>query len=251
MQDSKSPEGTDTARLGALRVVLVRTQHPGNIGSTARAMKTMGLRDLALVAPGAPPDEQSFALAAGAADVIDRASSHPDLASAVADCARVVGVTARRRGISLEVVDARAWAADWAGSVEVGPVALVFGAERTGLTNEELALCQEAVQITADADYGSLNLAQAVQVLAYECRHAVTGGVTPRRRRRPADHAVMEGVYGHLEQMLVDIDFLDPDNPRHLMRRLRRLFARAAPDAVEANILRGIFSAVQAARRPR
>lgn len=245
-QHSKSTE----VSLSGLRVVLVRTQHPGNIGATARAMKTMGLSDLALVAPQAPPDERSWAMASGAVDVLDAMGRFDSLAEAVADCTQVVGVSARRRGISLEVSDARSWACQWA-AAPAGRTALVFGAERTGLTNAELALCQRAVQIPANPDYPSLNLSQAVQVLAYECRMAAMGGLRGTRPRRPADHATMEGVYQHLERLLVATGFLDPEKPRHLMRRLRRLIARAEPDKAEANILRGMFSAVERHRGDR
>lgn len=231
--------------LDSLRVVLVRTQHPGNVGATARAMKTMGLRDLVLVAPQRPPDDRSRAMASGALDVLERMRIVEALPEALADCATAVGVSARRRGISVAVHDARNWATDWARGAGDARTALVFGAERTGLTNAELALCQLAVQIPADPDYASLNLAQAVQVLAYEARMAAIGGLRGSRGKQPADHATMEGVYAHLEAMLVEVGFLDPANPRHLMRRLRRLLARATPDPVEANILRGIFSAVQ------
>ncbi|WP_052367468.1 RNA methyltransferase [Algiphilus aromaticivorans] len=249
LEGAQHSKSTD-ASLSGLRVVLVRTQHPGNIGATARAMKTMGLSDLALVAPQAPPDEQSWAMASGAVDVLDAMQRFDNLAEALADCSQVVGVSARRRGISLEVSDARSWAGQWA-AAPAGRTAIVFGAERTGLTNAELALCQRAVQIPANPDYASLNLAQAVQVLAYECRMAALGGLRGTRPRRPADHATMEGVYEHLERMLVATDFLDPDKPRHLMRRLRRLIARAEPDKVEANILRGMFSAVEKYRGDR
>jgi len=246
-EDSK----TAASALDNLRIVLVRTQHPGNIGATARAMKTMGLSDLVLAAPQRPPDEQSEAMASGAGDVLEGLRQFDTLAEAVADCHRAVGVSARRRGISLDVHDARDWAQTWGPTAaDGGRTALVFGAERTGLTNEELALCQAAVQIAANPEYSSLNLAQAVQILGYECRMAVVGGVPPSKRRRPADHATMEGVYQHLEAVLVEVGFLDPAYPRHLMRRMRRLLARAEPDKVEANILRGMFSAVQKSRRP-
>lgn len=246
-EDSKTTAGA----LDYLRIVLVRTQHPGNIGATARAMKTMGLSDLVLAAPQRPPDEQSEAMASGAVDVLEGLRKFDTLAEAVADCHRVVGVSARRRGISLDVHDARDWAQLWReAAVDAGRTALVFGAERTGLTNEELALCQAAVQIAANPEYSSLNLAQAVQILGYECRMAALGGVPATKRPRPADHATMEGVYQHLEAMLVEVGFLDPAYPRHLMRRMRRLLARAEPDKVEANILRGMFSAVQKARKP-
>ncbi|MEQ9478816.1 MAG: RNA methyltransferase [Algiphilus sp.] len=252
-EPQKSAENSKTAAdaLDQLRVVLVRTQHPGNIGATARAMKTMGLSDLVLAAPQRPPDERSVAMASGATDVLEGLRQFDSLAEAVADCHRVVGVSARRRGISLDVHDARAWAQQWSSDApDAGRTALVFGAERTGLTNEELALCQSAVQIAANPEYSSLNLSQAVQILGYESRMAALGGVAGSHRPRPADHATMEGVYQHLEAMLVDVGFLDPNYPRHLMRRLRWLFARAEPDKVEANILRGMFSAVQKARRP-
>lgn len=237
-------EHSKRAAPAALRIVLVRTQHPGNIGAAARAMKTMGMRDLVLVAPFRPPDEQSIAMASGAAAVVEQARTVATLPEALADCVHVAGVSARPRGISVAVRTPRAWTEARAPLAAHSPVALVFGSERTGLTNDELALCQELVQIPADPDYSSLNLAQAVQVLCYEARMALHTAPPPPRHV-PADHDTMEGFYAHLEEVLVETGFLAPKKPRHLMRRLRRLFARAEPDAVEANILRGILTSIE------
>lgn len=246
-EHSKSGAGA----MASLRVVLVRTQHPGNIGAAARAMKTMGAAELVLVAPERPPDAQSEAMAAGAVDLIAGLRTCATLEEAVQDCARVAGVSARRRGISATEHAARGWAEDWAGQAGDTTTALVFGPERTGLTNDELKLCQDVVQIPANPDYASLNLAQAVQVLCYECRvAALAQAPLTRSRHRPADHAVMEGFYEHLEGTLQEIGFLHPKRPRHLMRRLRRLFDRARPDATEVNILRGILTAVLGRDRP-
>lgn len=223
-------------------MVLVGAQHPGNVGAAARAMKTMGLDDLALVAPRAFPHPEADALAAGAGDLLRRARVFPTLDAAIADCAHVAGTTARRRYLAATAVTPRQWAERIA--TGRGPVALLFGRERTGLTNAELARCQALIHIPANPDYPSLNLAQAVQVLAYELRLAAAVPA-PLGQHLPARQAELEAFYQHLERALVAIGFLNPRHPRRLMSRLRRLFGRAAPDAGEINILRGILSAVE------
>ena len=263
-----SPQDTPVFDAAArIRIVLVGTQHPGNIGSAARAMKTMGLARLALVAPERYPDREADALAAGARDVLEAATLHDTLAEAIADCRLVLGCTARSRRVPLpEQVprDAAATAlAEAAGGTEV---ALVFGRERTGLENEELQLCHGAVHIPSDPGYGSLNLAAAVQVLAYELRMAWLGTHVPGAPRAvavaaavqeaslplpgpdrdpPASHAEMEGLFSQLAETLDDIDFHKGRAPASAMRKLRRLFLRARPDAREVRLLRGVLADAQ------
>lgn len=230
------------------RIVLVGTTDSGNIGAAARAMKTMGLTDLVLVAPACEIDQKARARAAGALDLLDEAAVHADLAAAVADCDLVAGATARTRKLGAEPVTPRTCAERIAGREGSGRAAVVFGRERTGLTNEELELCQLALHIPANPDYSSLNVAMAVQVIAYELRLAAGSGELPEPAglEHPAATTVdLERLYEHLERVLLEIGFLDPEHPRQLMRRLRRLFGRAGLDRNELNILRGILSAVE------
>lgn len=230
----------------SIRIVLVGTTHPGNIGAVARAMKNMGLADLALVTPRFFPDEQATARASGADSVLQNATVHETLAAAVEDCSFVLGASGRARALSWPTVDPREAAAELLQRAASGPVAAVFGPEKHGLANEHLDLCDVLMAIPTDPEFSSLNLAMAVQVLAYEIRMA-TAEPVPRlmAEAEPATSGEMEYFYEHLERVLRDIRFLDPDNPRHLMRRLRRLFIRAEPDKNEVNILRGILTAVE------
>jgi tRNA (cytidine32/uridine32-2'-O)-methyltransferase len=237
-----------------LRIVLVGTQHPGNMGSAARAMKTMGLARLVLVAPEKRPNEESYALAAGADDVLGDALVCETLAEAVADCRLVLGCTARSRRVQLEELMPRDAAAravtQAAGGAEV---ALVFGRERTGLTNDELQLCHASVHIPANPDYSSLNLAAAVQVLSYELRLALleaapVEGEAPGSADPPdlpPSHAEMEGFFAQLAETLDAIDFHKGRAPESAMRKLRRLYLRAGLDAREVRILRGILADAQ------
>ena len=238
------------------RIVLVGTQHPGNIGSAARAMKTMGLRDLALVTPERFPDVEANMLAAGAGDVLEAASVHGTLAEALADCRLVIATTARHRTVPMPEVSPREAAARLLDAAALGPVALVFGRERTGLENEELQLCHAAVCIPADPAYSSLNLAQAVQVLCYEWRMAwlqaqPRPALVVEDAEPPAAHAEMEGFFSHLGGFLDEIDFHKGKDPGMVTQRLRRLFLRAAPDSRELRILRGILSDTQRLLRGR
>lgn len=240
----------------APRVVLVGTQHPGNIGSAARAMKTMGLRQLALVTPQRFPDPEAFALAAGAADILDEASVHGTLAEALADCRLVIATTARQRSVPMPELAPREAATQLLTAAGMGPVALVFGRERTGLENDELQLCHAAVCIPANPAYSSLNLAAAVQVLCYEWRMAwLEAQPRPARPRDdaelPSTHAQMEGFFEHLAHFLDEIDFHKGKDPDVVTQRLRRLFLRASLDDRELRILRGILSDTQRLlRRP-
>jgi tRNA (cytidine32/uridine32-2'-O)-methyltransferase len=233
------------------RVVLVGTQHPGNIGSAARAMKTMGLGRLMLVAPERFPDPDAYALSAGANDVLDRAEVHATLADALADCRLVIATTARQRTVPMPELSPREGAQRVIEAQAMGQVALVFGRERTGLENEELQLCHAAICIQANPDYSSLNLAAAVQVVAYEWRMAMLGLQAPPPAAAgdpddlPADHAQMESFFSHLGAFLDDIDFHKGKAPDMVTQRLRRLFLRAHPDPRELRILRGILSDTQ------
>jgi tRNA/rRNA methyltransferase/tRNA (cytidine32/uridine32-2'-O)-methyltransferase len=230
--------------LSRIRIVLVGTQHPGNIGSAARAMKTMGLSDLVLVAPESFPDARADALAVSAVDLLQQARVCATLDEALAGCSRVAATTARQRHISALSLQPREWAQRLASSDHAGYIALMFGRERTGLTNEEIDRAQELVVIPTGGAYSSLNLAAAVQILCYELLLASGTTALELPVHEPVDQVEMERLYVHLEEVLVHTQFIDRTNPRLLMRRLRKLFGRAAPDANEMNILRGILTSV-------
>jgi TrmH family RNA methyltransferase len=234
-----------------IRIVLVGPQHPGNIGSAARAMKTMGLEQLWLVAPERFPAAEATMLAAGAADVLERARIVPDLRAAVADCGLVVGTTARNRHLPWRVLEPREAAQEVAAASLVGEVAVLFGSERVGLENDELRQCHLLLTIPTGPVYTSLNLAMAVQVICYELCLALRDRATPQGERPVplASAADMDKFYAHLGQVLEEIDFRDRTNSGHLMARLRRLFQRTVLDQNEINILRGILTSVQGKRR--
>jgi tRNA (cytidine32/uridine32-2'-O)-methyltransferase len=240
-----------------IRIVLVGTQHPGNIGSAARAMKTMGLRRLVLVAPERYPHADASAMAAGADDVLADAIQVPTLAEAVADCRLVLGCTARSRRVALdELLPAAAAARTVAAAAAGTGAALVFGRERTGLDNDELQLCHAAVHIPADPVYSSLNLAAAVQVLSYELRlemlglHAAAPVAQPGPVRAPdgdvpASHAELEGFFAQLADTLDAIDFHKGRAPESAMRKLRRIFLRSNLDDRDVRLLRGVLADAQ------
>lgn len=236
--------------LERVRVVLIETTQPGNIGSSARAMKTMGLDRLHLVAPRLFPHEEATALAAGATDVLDGARRHDVLDPAIADCRLLIGASARRRGVALPELSPREAAAQLIEAARDGvEVGLLFGTERTGLSNEELQRCHACVRIPANPDYSSLNLSQAVQVLSYELRLAVLSGdgaadVDPDAgsRERPATSAEMEGFFRHLDEALHAIDFHKGKDGTTITRRLRRLFLRAQMSEREVAILHGVLA---------
>ncbi len=238
-----------------IRFVLVRTSHPGNIGAAARAIRTMGLTRLALVAPHAFPHAEATALAAGADDVLADAPIVPDLPAAIADCQLVLGATARRRDVPMEEIDAREAAARALAAAREGrQVALVFGNERTGLENDEIKRCDAAVLIPSDPKFSSLNLAQAVQVLAYEVRMAALAGASPLPAQKsdlPASNAELDAFFEHLERVLDAIDFHKGRSPRTIMLRLRRFYLRARPDQRELRILHGILTDTERAARVR
>lgn len=229
----------------SIRIVLVETSHPGNIGAAARAMKNMGLTELVLVNPRYFPHPDAKARASGADHVLDNARVVECLADAVGDCVLVMGTSGRSRAIPWPSVDARDAAAKALSLSREGNVALVFGPEKNGLSNEDLDRCELLVSIPTDPEFSSLNLGMAVQVMAYELRAQQSESLPAfESEAPPATAAAVEHFHAQLEALLLDIGFLDPDNPRHLMRRLRRLFARAAPDENEINILNGILSSI-------
>jgi TrmH family RNA methyltransferase len=236
----------------SIRIVLVDPHHPGNIGATARAMKNMGLRELHLVRPKLFPHAEAVARASGADDILTTASVHEDFEAAIADCGLVVGTSARQRHLPWDLTEPRECAARIVQDAREGHVAVVFGSERVGLTNTELARCNLLVTIPTSSEYSSLNLGMAVQVIAYEIWLAMRPGapaVVPREVPL-ASAAEMTRLYEHIETVLDEIDFRDRTGGGHLMARIRRLFNRAQLDQNEMNILRGILTAVQAKRRP-
>ncbi|MBT0960132.1 RNA methyltransferase [Denitromonas iodatirespirans] len=236
----------EASLLDRVRVVLTRTSHPGNIGGAARAMKTMGLSRLVLVNPQVFPSDVATARASGATDVLDHAQVVGSLEAALSGTVFSAAMTARRRELSLPMQWSREAAVTVSGYAAQGDVALVFGNETSGMTNEELALCHLPVMIPTNAEYSSLNLAAAVQILSYEMRMACSElPVAPDGAGAPAGFDEIEGFYGHLEQAMIDSGFHDPANPRKLMPRLRRLFGRVRLEKEEVGILRGILSALQ------
>jgi tRNA (cytidine32/uridine32-2'-O)-methyltransferase len=258
--------------LSRVHVVLVNTSHPGNIGATARALKNMGIANLRLVDPRDYPSDVAMWRAVSATDVLERARVFPTLVDAVADCSMVIGASARSRRMPWPMLSPRQCArhvlletqraADAISGDEAaksGQIALVFGREDTGLTNDELQQCHYHVQIPANEEYSSLNLAAAVMVICYEVRIAMLEHAGDPRLGADApmydpasedeywdvpkaDGHQMELFYQHLEKTLVDMDFHDPENPRLLMPRMRRLFGRIRPDSMEINILRGVLT---------
>lgn len=231
-----------------IRIVLVNTSHPGNIGGVARAMKNMSVERLYLVDPLHFPSADATARASGADDVLANAVICETLDEAVADCQFVVGTSDRNRSLSWPVLDARACAERALDEGRAGEVAIVFGRENSGMSNEELERCHYLVQIPTNPDFSSLNLAAAVQVVCYELLMASRGEQSPdlaEEVRELVGQGEMESFYDHLQTTLVELKFLDPSHPKLLMRRLRRLFARARVDRQEMNILRGVLSAVE------
>ena len=240
----------DPKLLANIRIVLTRTSHPGNIGAAARAMKTMGISQLVLVDPAIFPNSQADAMASGATDLLGQARVCNTLAEALAGTTLALGVSARRRDIVAEVLTPAEASVRLLTQAQAAPVALVFGNETSGLSNEELSLCQGLVTIAANPDYSSLNLAAAVQVLSYEIRQAWLGHASwPQPDMDAATAEEVERFYDHLETALAELQFLNPGSPGKLMLKLRRLFARTRLAKEEVNILRGILTAAQTAKR--
>ncbi len=245
---------TTTDLLPRIRIILSQTSHPGNIGSAARAMKTMGLSRLVLVAPKLFPAWEATSLAAGADDVLANARVVATLDEALAGCAYSVAATARPRELVAEVVDARTGAARVIEAARVSDavaVAVVFGNETSGLSNEDARRCNAMAHIPANPAYSSLNLAAAVQVFSYELRMAVDSSVPPPAGPQdvPATQDEVDGLLRHCEAALTEIGFLKPDNPGRLLPRLQKLFGRARLEREEVNILRGIMNAAVAHKR--
>jgi TrmH family RNA methyltransferase len=234
-----------------IRIILVDTSHPGNIGAAARAMKNMELRELVLVRPRQFPHPESLARASGAGDLLVHARVCATLAEALAGCGLVLATTSRPRDHYYRVLDVRAAATRAVAESALAPVAIVFGAEHSGLSNEDLAGAHALLRIPTGAEYASLNLAMAVQVVAYELFRARGGAVPAAAREQPlADPAAMERLYAHLEAVLEQVDFRDrTQQGTNLMNRIRRFLQRAELDSNEVNILRGLLTAVQQQRR--
>jgi tRNA/rRNA methyltransferase len=229
--------------LDNIRIVLSHTSHPGNIGAAARAMKTMGLSRLYLVNPKRFPDAAAEAMASGATDVLAHAVVCASLDEALHGAVLVVGLTARKRDLSHAMLTLREAAPQILARAGEAPVALVFGTEMSGLSNAELEKCQMLITIPVNPEYGSLNLAAAVQVAAYELRNCELPARQASSTFPLATFDEVNQFYEHLERTLIEIDFLDPKHPKRLMTRLRRLFARAALEKEEVNILRGVLKA--------
>ncbi|WP_369159565.1 RNA methyltransferase [Candidatus Thiodiazotropha sp. LNASS1] len=230
-----------------IRIVLVDTSHPGNIGAAARAMKNMSLRQLHLVTPQHYPHQEATSRASGADDLLNNARVAGSLDEALTGCRLVVGTSARTRSIDWPIVTPREAATKLVQEARSGDVALVFGRERSGLTNSELDRCTFLVHIPTNEDYSSLNLGAAVQILAYEVYLAQQQDPTVKSdtQRDLATADMLQGFHEHLAQALEDIGFTDPRQSQKLLRRLRSLFQRARPDKDEINIMRGILSAMQ------
>lgn len=232
-----------------IRIVLVETSHTGNMGSVARAMKTMGLTNLYLVNPLVKPDSQAIALAAGASDVIGEAHIVDTLDEALAGCSLVVGTSARSRSLPWPMLDPRECGIKSVQEGQQAPVALVFGRERVGLTNEELQKCHYHVAIAANPEYSSLNLAMAVQIIAYEVRMAfLQSQETTQPNYEESPYPLvddLERFYQHMEQMMVRSGFIREGNPGQVMSKMRRLYTRARPERDELNILRGMLSSLE------
>jgi len=229
-----------------LRVVLSRTSHPGNIGAAARGMKTMGFDELVLVAPRHFPDPDATAMAAGAADVLQAARVVDSLEAAIAECTLAVGFSARGRDLSHAPAALRELAPGILATTEAGTVALVFGNETSGLSNDELLRCQRLAHIPANPAYSSLNLAAAVQVACYEL--AATSGMHALPASGAPDAATgedIEGFFAHLESAVHQTGFADPQNPGRFMERMRRLFARSGLERAEVKLLRGMLGAFE------
>ena len=237
--------------LDRVRIVLSRTSHPGNIGAVARAMKTMGLSRLTLVSPKHFPDPEAVSRAVGADDLLESSRVCSSLDEALAGTVFAVAISARHRSIGPAPRQARAAAPEILEACAAGEVALVFGNETAGLSNDEVQRCQRTVFIPANPDFSSLNLGAAVQLLCYELRLAafdgsppVVSAVTPFASPLATNDDV-ERYYAHLERLMIATGFLDPNQPKRLMPKLRRLFGRAQLERDEINILRGILDAVE------
>ena len=234
--------------LNSVKVVLVGTTHPGNIGATARAMKNMGILDLALVEPKEFPSDVATFRSKAAKDILEKASVHTSLEEAISECELVVGTSARGRTVPWPVLNPREAAEEMHKSSRNGKVAIVFGREDRGLTNEELGLCNFHVHIPSDPEYSSLNLSQAVQILAYEIRLSYLKDQHVNKDYwdvELANNEQTERLINHMDELMQEVDFYDVENPRKLLVRVRRFFKRSKIDVMEVNIFRGLFATIQ------
>ena len=234
--------------LNSVKVVLVGTTHPGNIGATARAMKNMGILDLALVEPKEFPSDVATFRSKAAKDILEKASVHISLEEAISECELVVGTSARGRTVPWPVLNPREAAEEMHKSSLNGKVAIVFGREDRGLTNEELGLCNFHVHIPSDPEYSSLNLSQAVQILAYEIRLSYLKDRHVNEEYwdvELANNEQTERLINHMDELMQEVDFYNVENPRKLLVRVRRFFKRSKIDVMEANIFRGLFASIQ------
>jgi tRNA/rRNA methyltransferase len=253
-----TPHSNESCIFENIRIVLCQTSHPGNIGSTARAMKTMGFKHLYLVNPEKYPNEQATAMAAGADDVLDFAIVAQTLSEALVGCGFAIGMSARKRYLSHETVNPRQAALQANQYAASQPVAFVFGTEMSGLTNAELDCCQLLAMIPANPEYSSLNLAMAVQVMCYELK-MLTIDDAPEANNHAASSDVpavplatndeLERFYAHLEETLLKIGYLNPNAPKKLFERMRRLYSRARLEKEEVNLLRGVLTLTQEPRK--
>ena len=233
--------------LNSVKVVLVGTTHPGNIGATARAMKNMGIVNLALVKPKDFPSNEAIYRSKAAKDVLESAQIYENLEDAVSDCELVIGTSARGRTVPWPVLDPKDAADRVAVHSENNKVAIVFGREDRGLTNQELGLCNLHVHIPADPEYSSLNLSQAVQILVYEIRVSILKDQECEEYWDVdlATNEQTERLIDHMDELMKEVEFYDVQNPRKLLLRVRRFFKRSRIDVMEANIFRGLFAAIQ------
>ncbi len=241
-------------KLDNIRIVMVETTHPGNIGAAARAMKNMQFSDLALVNPKCPVGERAYARASGANSVLDELTRFNTLTEALADCHLVIGTSARIRSLTWPQLNPREVGEKAVALPDDQKLAVVFGREHAGLTNEELQHCHFTVNIPTNPDFSSLNVGAAIQVISYEIYQQYQQSLAisaetidqPASEEEPmASSAELEGYFCHLEQVLVSTGFIDAENPRQMMKRLRRLYQRVLPTQNEVNILRGILSSVE------
>lgn len=234
-------------KFSSIRIVLVATSHPGNIGSTARAMKNMGLHSLYLVKPKSFPDDAARAMAAGADDILEQAVVVESLEEALSGCHLLLATSARPRGLSLPGLTPSSSAQLIQEHADDTQVAIVFGREHAGLTNAELLLCHYHIHIPSNPDFSSLNLSQSVQIVAYELRMALLAPTAQVSSRASfyASAQEMEQFYDHLKEVLIEIQFLKLAHPRRLMQRVRRLFNRVNLEPMEVRLLRGMLSQVQ------
>ena len=234
----------------AVKFILVGTTHPGNIGAAARAMKNMGIKQLGLVAPKQFPDEKAFYRAKAATDILENAQVHETLIEAVSGFQLVIGTSARNRKIPWPIMSPREAAQEILSNYKgANKIAVVFGREDRGLTNEELGLCNLHVHIPSSDEYSSLNLSQAIQIIAYEIRLKALSTEGKSKKQEwdvpLAENAEIERLIEHFDELMQEVEFYDIDNPRLLLTRVRRFFRRSKIDHIEANIFRGVFAAIQ------